>query len=81
VDILGLRLPRWRREEALDFLLARLRQGLSTGVAFADISTVNVCRDHPDFETSAPDPPAGAERRRGDSTSPPGGGAGPSPPT
>jgi N-acetylglucosaminyldiphosphoundecaprenol N-acetyl-beta-D-mannosaminyltransferase len=50
VDILGLRLPRWRREEALDFLLARLRQGLSTGVAFADMSTVNVCRDHPDFE-------------------------------
>lgn len=50
VDILGLRLPRWRQEEALEFLLGRLQQGLSTGVAFADMSTLNVCKDHPDFE-------------------------------
>lgn len=49
VEILGVRFPRLSQDEAMALLLARLRQGETTAVAFPDMSTLNIAAEQPAF--------------------------------
>jgi N-acetylglucosaminyldiphosphoundecaprenol N-acetyl-beta-D-mannosaminyltransferase len=49
VDILKVRFPRLRAEEAVALLLCRLSERRTTGVCFPDMSTLNLAADKPGF--------------------------------
>jgi N-acetylglucosaminyldiphosphoundecaprenol N-acetyl-beta-D-mannosaminyltransferase len=49
VDVLGVRFPRLSADAAVQRLLERLHSGVSTGVCFPDMSTLNLAADRPAF--------------------------------
>jgi len=49
VDVLQVRFPRLYAEEAVAFLLGKLRSGESAGVCFPDMSTLNQAFEKPAF--------------------------------
>jgi N-acetylglucosaminyldiphosphoundecaprenol N-acetyl-beta-D-mannosaminyltransferase len=49
VDILKIRFPRLRADEAVELLLRRLTERRTTGVCFPDMSTLNIAADNPGF--------------------------------
>lgn len=49
VDVLGVRFPRLTRGEATDMLLENLEHGKTLGVAFPDMSTLNIAAKNPSF--------------------------------